>query len=175
MSSDPHLSRRPGASPESGTSRSGEAQPAHRIRVSVPGRCLVEEERAAFCVTSEVSVGGIGLRTALRTRVGERVQVELRHVGLVRGTIARIESDGFLFAPSGSRAEKVSLAGRFHRLAEEQGCVHAARRHERIRPDHTATLLHQLYGDPSPCEIVDMSLSGIAVLVDAPLEMGEVI
>lgn len=145
------------------------------VKVAVAGRCSVDDGRAAFCVSDEITTEGIFLKTALLVRRGEQVQVQLRNIGIFRGRAVRVMIGGFVVAPSGRPMELQRLVKKLRNASEAQAGTYAARRHARVRPDVTATLVSWRQGKAVSGQIIDMSASGIAVQLEANAEVGQII
>jgi hypothetical protein len=112
-----------------------------------------------------MSPGGISLMAPVQGRVGEHVVAYLDHIGRVEGLIARDTQKGFAVQMTlpASKRDKIAdqLTWLFNRdilgLPEE-------RRHERIEPNqkHCAIALDDRE-EAHICQIIDISISGIAI------------
>ena len=145
------------------------------IKVSIPGRCFIDENRVGFCVTDEIAAEGFRLKTAMPVRRSEQVRLQLRYIGLVHGSVVDIKSDGFIFAPSGNRAELNDLVKKLRDIAVKQGDFAAIRRHARLKPNKTEIQVSWSNGDSVIGNIIDISLSGIAFQFNGYVEVGVIL
>jgi hypothetical protein len=136
-----------------------------RVKVDLLGRYMLEDRREFPCQVINMSPGGLALIAPACGRVGERVVAYVDHVGRLEGLIARIFPSGFSMTIAASQRKRDKLAAQLTWLANRHILDMAEdRRHERIsHRDQMVTLVLE-DGTQEQCAIVDLSVSGVAVV-----------
>lgn len=144
-----------------------------RVRVVLPGRYMLEDRREYACQTIDISPGGVALAGMARGGVGERVIAYLNQIGRVEGTIARHLDDGFAIRMKLPIIKREKLADQLTWLANRQALGMAEdRRHERIPPRVSHSTLKLPSGQEHLAKLIDISISGAALLVAAKPPIG---
>lgn len=144
-----------------------------RVKVNVLGRYMLADKREYPCQTLDMSVGGVSLFAPVRGELGERVIVYLDQLGRVEGVIARLTKNGFTLAMSLPLMKREKLAEQLTWLInrDELG-MEEDRRHERVTPRATRTVLRLPDGDTHPVKLIDISLSGAALATEIQPALG---
>lgn len=104
---------------------------------------------------------------------GERLTVNLDHVGILKGQVTRLHADGFMMAIENGDAERLRLAGRIGWLKKRvMRAVADNRTYKRSLPHDPRSVL--LLADDSTlgCFVIDYSRSGVAVSADLVPDIG---
>lgn len=128
------------------------------------GRFMLENQREFPCQTINMSPGGVAVRAPVVGRVGERVVLYLEQIGRIEGHVARVFEDGFAIACSATRHKQEKLANQLTWLANRDILgLPEDRRHERVVPRNTRSLLRIEDGREYIVRLIDVSRSGAAV------------
>ncbi len=143
-----------------------------RVTLSIPGRYMLEDKREFPCRTVDFSLGGVALAAPVCGEIGERVIVYLDYLGRVEGTVTRHTPEGFALALSlpGNKREKIADQLTWLLNRDELGKVD--RRHDRIIPHRRHCILQLEDGREHLVKLVDISVSGAAVVTDLKILIG---
>ena len=138
-----------------------------RVKVDLLGRYMLEDRREFPCQVVDMSPGGMAVIAPQCGKPGERVVAYIDHVGRLEGMIARIFPSGFSMTIAASQRKRDKLAAQLTWLANRHILdLPEDRRHQRAAArDQTTTLLLE-NGSEEKCRIVDLSVSGVAVISD---------
>jgi hypothetical protein len=145
-----------------------------RVRVNLPGKLFVPaDSREAACTVLDMSPGGANLACDMAVVPETQVVLYIDGFGRFEGTIVR--SDG-----SNAGVRFVSTAMKRERTAEQltlfmnRGLLDDAdlRRDDRT-PTKGLTRFTRADGQLVPCEVLDLSMSGISVRTDVRPPVGE--
>jgi PilZ domain-containing protein len=136
-----------------------------RVKVDLLGRYMLEDRREFPCQVINMSPGGLALIAPECGRMGERVVAYIDHVGRLEGLIARMFPSGFSMTIAASQRKRDKLAAQLTWLANRHILdMPEDRRHQRsANRDQMVTLALQ-DGSKEQCAIVDLSVSGVAVV-----------
>ena len=149
-----------------------EAQPLERrrhqrVKVTVLGRYMLANRQEYPCQTLNMSPGGVALIVPVQGAVGERVICYLDQLGRVEGVIARLLDHGFALQINVPLIKREKLADQLTWLANRQALgMPEDRRHERIIPRNPRSTLILNDGREVLIKLIDVSLSGAALLSD---------
>jgi hypothetical protein len=144
-----------------------------RVKVVLPGRYMLEDRREYPCQTIDISPGGVAFAAEIKGGVGERVIAYLSQIGRVEGTISRHLDQGFAIQMKLPVIKREKLADQLTWLANRQALGMAEdRRHERIAPRFSHTMLKLPNGQEFLARLVDISISGAALSVAAKPPIG---
>ncbi len=147
-----------------------------RVKVTLLGRYMLADRREFPCQTMDMSPGGVLLFAPVKASAGERVIVYLDQIGRIEGTVARHTETGFALAINVPLMKREKLADQLTWLANRNALgMPEDRRHERIVPRSLRTTLIMPDGREYLAKIIDISLSGAAISVDAKPAMGTVV
>ena len=147
-------------------SRSQERRRHARVTVEVGGRLMLENRQEFPCETVNISAGGVLLRTEARGRSIERVVAYLDYFGRMEGIVVRTTEDGFALKVSLPPIKRDRIADLLTWLANRAALGNLEdRRHQRIVPRITETILQTESGSAVTARIIDISISGAAVQV----------
>ena len=147
-----------------------------RVKVDLLGRYMLEDRREFPCQVVDMSPGGMAVIAPQCGKPGERVVAYIDHVGRLEGRIARTYPSGFSMTISASPRKRDKLAAQLTWLANRSSLdLPEDRRHPRVpTPDQTATVRLESGGEEK-CGIVDLSVSGVAVISENRPPIGSVV
>jgi hypothetical protein len=144
-----------------------------RVKVSLLGRFMLEDRHEYPCQTVDISPGSAALITPVVGRLGERVIVYVDHLGRIEGEIVRIHDGGFAMTINATMRKKDKLAAKLTWLANRHELnLPEDRRHSRVTPSRPSVTLTFPDGRVYESRIIDLSLSGAALGVEARLPIG---
>ena len=147
-----------------------------RVRVNLLGRYMLADRREYPCQVQDMSPGGMALVAPVAGKAGERVVAYVDHLGRLEGTIVRVHQTGFAMTIAATSRKRDKLAAQLTWLANRHILgLPEDRRHERIVPKNPRTTMVMPDGATALCRIIDMSLSGAAVVSDTKPPVGSVI
>lgn len=164
------------------------AQPAHaacpsprrterrlhsRVAVALLGRYMLSDRQEYPCQSVDLSPGGGRVIAPVRGEIGERVVLYWEHLGRVEGRIVRHLPDGFTFSICATMRKRDKIASLLTWLASRRSLgLPEDRRHERIAPRKTASILKLENGREYSVRITDVSLSGAALSIGQKIPLG---
>jgi hypothetical protein len=144
-----------------------------RVKIVLLGRYMLEDRHEYACQTIDMSPGGVAIEGAVKGHIGERVVAYFNQVGRVEGAIARHFDKGFAIQMRLPVLKREKLAEQLTWLVNRQALgLPEDRRHERIAPHFTRTTLKTLDGGEYAARLIDISISGAAMNVDASPPIG---
>jgi PilZ domain-containing protein len=156
--------------------RSKERRRFRRVRIDLAGRYMLTDGREYPCQVVDMSAGGLGLTTPLAGKVGERVVLYLDHIGRLEGVIARVYPTGFAVKVAATARKRDKLAAQLTWLANRHSLGSPEdREHARITPTNTRAEIVLPDGTSVTCRLLNMSLSGAAMVSDHKPVVGTLI
>ncbi len=147
------------------TSLTSESRRYQRVKVDLLGRYMLEDRREFPCQVVDMSPGGMAMIAPQSGRLGERVVVYVDHIGRLEGVIARILPSGFSMTIVASQRKRDKLAAQLTWLANRNMLdLPEDRRHQRVAAQDQTTSVVLDDGSQENCRIVDLSVSGVAVV-----------
>ena len=144
-----------------------------RVRVKVYGRYMLEDRSEHPCQIIDMSPGDVAFRADRPGGLGEKVIAYLDHIGRIEGVVTRLFRDGFAITIVASDRKRDKLAAQLTWLANRHELdLPEDRRHERVIPRNPMSVLHLEDGQQYRCRIIDLSLSGAAVEIEAKPPIG---
>jgi hypothetical protein len=142
-----------------------ENRPYQRVKVDLLGRYMLEDRREFPCQVIDISPGGLALIAPQCGRLGERVVAYVDHIGRLEGLIARTFPSGFSMTIAASQRKRDKLAAQLTWLANRHILdMPEDRRHTRAASRDQMVTLALEDGSKEQCAIVDLSVSGVAVV-----------
>jgi hypothetical protein len=136
-----------------------------RVKVDLLGRYMLADRREFPCQVIDMSPGGVAMIAPQCGRLGERVIAYIDHVGRLEGSITRILPSGFSMTIAASQRKRDKLAAQLTWLANRHILdLPEDRRHQRIANRGETVTLVLADGSQEQCAIVDLSVSGVAVV-----------
>ena len=145
-----------------------------RVRIDLPGKLFLPTTAQEFpCTVVNVSPGGAMLHSDSPLQWGDKVVLYIDGIGRFEGVVARV--DGF-----GIGIDFTSTALKRERTAEQLTVFinrslvdeKTLRRHERVQVQGYCRLVRNT-GQITPCEVMDVSVSGMSVKTDIRPPIGE--
>ncbi len=147
-----------------------------RVKVAVLGRYMLSDRREYPCQTVDMSPGGVSLTCAVIGEVGERVVLYLEFIGRIEGVVARQTSGGFAVRLAATPRKRDKLASQLTWLANRDILgLPEGRSHERLVPEKPMVTLKLEGGREVAARLVDISLSGVAIVCAVKPAMGSVV
>jgi len=144
-----------------------------RSPLTLQGRYMLSDGSEFPCETVDVSPGGIEIRGLKSGQPGERVIVYIEDLGRIEGGILRSASGRFtveIRAPSKKQerlAEKIAWLVK----SQEEGLANRRTR-RRIDAAYEAIVMRTVDGQAFTAKLIDVSITGAAILVDIALPIG---
>ncbi len=138
-----------------------------RVKVRLAGRFMRSDRKEFDCASIDASPGGLAFSSEAGVQPGERIIAYLNQVGRIEGRVARTFPGGFAIQMSLPPAKREKLADQLTWLANRQSLgLPEDRRHERIAPRGRYTTLRLANGREFAASLIDISMSGAALIVD---------
>src|SRR6266581_1259596 len=137
---------------------------------------MLQDRREFPCQVVDMSPGNMSVEAPVIGEVGHRVVAYIDHVGRLEGSITRTSPTGFAMTISATRRKREKLAAQLTWLANRHILgLPEDRRHERIIPRNPRTTMVMPNGISVTCRIIDMSLSGAAIVSETKPPIGALI
>jgi hypothetical protein len=147
-----------------------------RVKVNLLGRYMLADRREFPCQVLNMSPGGIALIAPVSGQPGERIIAYIDHLGRLEGIIARQFLNGFAMTIAATPRKRDKLAAQLTWLANRKILnLPEDRRHGRITPRNPNGRLTLPSGINIGCRIIDVSLSGAAIAIVQPPEIGSMV
>ena len=147
-----------------------------RVKVRLTGRFMRSDRKEFDCVAIDMSPGGIALSADAGVNPGERIIAYLNQIGRVEGKVARTFAGGFAITMQLTPAKRDKLADQLTWLANRNSLgMPEDRRHERIPPRDRYTTLRLSNGREFAARLIDISMSGVAIIVDYQPPIGSAV
>lgn len=144
-----------------------------RVKVALIGRYMLSDRCEYPCQTIDISPGGLAVVAPVVGRPGERVIAYFDHIGRVEGVLVRAIPNGFAMTIAATPRKREKLADQLTWLANRQILgLPEDRRHDRLTPSRSRSLLILQDGREIPCRVTDVSLSGAAIQIDIQPPLG---
>jgi hypothetical protein len=147
-----------------------------RVKISLMGRYMLSDRTDYPCQSIDISPGGIAVAAPVCPKDGDRVIMYLDTLGRMEGTISRQLEDGFALKLNVPALKREKLANQLTWLANRTALgMPEDRRHDRIEPRNPRAIMTMADGQEFQVKIVDVSLSGVAIMVNTALELGSLV
>lgn len=149
-------------------------QGSSRYPVLVPALCLRSTGQEFHAVTVDMSIEGLRLRSATLPGVDERLNCNIRGVGPTEVRVDWVGACDFVVRLTGQDPTPGEVARRLIELSRRQAkASEAVRLYRRIVPQVTAVQITLEDGTAVAATILNLSASGVALSLDAPLVLGQ--
>lgn len=148
------------------TSGGADRRLEQRLRLVLPGRFTTQSRYDSPCVTQDVSPSGLGMLCSTPPRHYEEIELRLRDLGTIWGTVVRLTPSGFGVAITRTELPKLDLARLMISLSSsqrERPDNDSLRQAERIVPLLRDSTLHLKDGRQVPTRIANFSATGAAI------------
>ncbi len=147
-----------------------------RLPTNIKARFLINGETAGEGCVTDLSAGGMGIKTPVKAGVADHVVLHLAGGMRFDGRVVRITREGFSLVLDVSDARRRSLKRKLDSFfgAEDPPEELAIERRLSPRiagPEEYSICLTDT--DELKCRIIDMSLVGVAMKVDGELKLGD--
>jgi hypothetical protein len=144
-----------------------------RVSINLLGRFMLEDRREFPCQTQNISPGSLAINTPVIGRIGERVVAYVDHLGRIEGQIVRLYEGGFAMSINATLRKKDKLAAKLTWLANRHELnLPEDRRHDRVSPKVQVATVSLPDGREYRGRVVDVSLSGLALVMDVKPPIG---
>ncbi|SDM92575.1 hypothetical protein SAMN05216360_104278 [Methylobacterium phyllostachyos] len=147
-----------------------------RHRIILPALCWTARRRDFYAITTDISAEGVRFRSSSLLIPGEDLTCSIRHIGLLHARIDRAVGQEFVVSVRGDGPALASLARHFMALSRAQDLsVEPIRVDRRIVPKQKVVTVTLEDGHAVSGHVLNISASGVALLIDRTLELGATI
>jgi hypothetical protein len=144
-----------------------------RVPINMQGRLMLANYEEFECTVIDMSPGDMVVLCEGRPRSNERVVAYIDHLGRVEGNVFNVDGRGFSMSINATDRKREKLAAQLTWLANKHELgLPEDRRHDRLTPRTIQSELTLDDGTQYVCRIMDLSLSGAAVDVEARPPLG---
>ena len=133
-----------------------------RLKVSLQGRLMSEDEREYPFEVIDMSAGGMALLAPVSCQVGERIVAYIDNLGRLEGTVARAFEGGFAVQINASVQKRERIVNLLTWYANSE-LVADERQYERYAPRVVSQKLILPNGEVHNCQVIDISQSGASI------------
>lgn len=147
-----------------------------RHKFHIPVRFMFgDRSEDIFGELRNISAGGIALTTKVHAKIGASLVLYIDELGQFEGRVVRVFDGGFAVElTSSERKQKRTDKILDWYASGKKGALDDERRHPRAPASQTAQL-RRPNGIMVPCQVVDISMSGIGLEMDNPPNVGEIV
>lgn len=147
-----------------------------RIKLVLPALCWSQYRPDFYAVTDDINGFGIRFKSSLVPDLGESLTCSIRYAGSLETKVVRVGKQRFAVRVLRAEYPLKLVAQNLLSLAQEQnpGAM-AERTAPRLVPNNRDVVVTTPLGEMIPGRIINISASGAAVALDAPIEVGTLI
>lgn len=146
------------------------------VDLTLFGRFMREDKNEFPCQIKSMSAGSATIVTPNIGYIGERIIAYVDHLGRLEGKILRVFNGGFAMSVNATTHKRDKLAAKITWLANRHELsLPEDRRHERLEPKRSLTMIKLEDGRNYSARILDLSLSGAAVQLEVRPAIGTLI
>lgn len=147
-----------------------------RVPLDVYGRYMLPDRSEHDCRITEMSPGDALVEAPASAAPGSRIIMYIDSIGRIEGKIARDHDRGFSVVYNLHDRKRERVAAKLTWLANRHELnLPEDRRHERVVPRNTHSVLGLSDGREYSCKIIDLSLSGAAVEIAVRPALGTLV
>jgi hypothetical protein len=144
-----------------------------RVALNCLGRFMRADKSEYTCRLIDISAGGAAIQSPQGVQMGERVVAYFDEIGRIDGPVVRLIDGGFALQIIATQHRREKLVAQLTWLINRKTLgIPDSRRHDRSVPSVTESSLVFSDGSQQPCTIVDVSISGAAILTSPAPRMG---
>lgn len=144
-----------------------------RVAVALLGRYMLSDRQEYPCQSIDMSPGGLAVVAPVLGAIGERVVCYLEQIGRVEGLVTRQYQHGFALGYNVPLIKREKWADQLTWLANRQALgMPEDRRHGRITPKQLRTTMVLPDGTTLAVRLLDISISGAAIISDLRPALG---
>ncbi|MBO9132762.1 PilZ domain-containing protein [Rhizobium sp. B230/85] len=144
-----------------------------RVPINMQGRLMLANYDEFECMVVDMSPGDLYVICEGRPRANERVIAYIDHLGRIEGLVISLDNRGFNMSINATDRKREKLAAQLTWLANKHELgLPEDRRHDRLTPKSATVELTLEDGSVYNCRLMDLSLSGAAVDVEARPALG---
>lgn len=138
-----------------------------RVSVTLLGRFMRENRQEYPCKLFDISVGGAAMMSPVTVTEGEKIIAYFDSIGGLEGHVVRSFEGGFAVRFEATQHRREKLAAQLTWLINN-GKIPGLeeRRHERIVPKNTTSMLKIGDAEPIQVQVIDVSISGASIAID---------
>jgi hypothetical protein len=139
-----------------------------RVPVSVFGRFMRDDKQEYPCEVINMSAGGMALLSPVACADQERIVAYLDKFGRIEGVVVRSFEGGFVVRILASPAKCEKIANSLTWITNEKALgLTDKRSYERVAVANPASKLILPSGEVVACKVIDVSLSGASIAIEA--------
>lgn len=147
-----------------------------RIKLVLPALCWSQYRPDFYAVTEDLNGFGIRFKASLVPSVGEKLTCSIRHAGSLETTVVRVGKQRFAVRVLRAEYPLKLVAQNLVSLAQEQNpSMLAQRTASRLVPNNRDVVVTTPLGEMIPGRTLNISTSGAAVSLDAPIQVGTLV
>lgn len=144
-----------------------------RVALTLLGRFMRSNKQEYPCKLHDISVGGAAMMAPVDVEMGERIVAYFDQLGGLEGGVVRLFEGGFAIQLQATQHKREKLVAQLTWLINRSELTpEDERKHERIVPENTESMLKLDEGIVIPCQILDVSISGASIGTEARPPMG---
>lgn len=150
-----------------------ERRRTQRVKLALLGRFMRQDRMEFACQMIDMSPGSAAFYSPVKPDMGEKVIAYLDQIGRIEGIVTRHFETGFAIQMNVPAMKREKLANQLTWLANRHDLgMKEDRQHERIVPNSTRIILKLADGREFMAKLIDISISGAAMTVEANAPMG---
>jgi hypothetical protein len=145
-----------------------------RVPLTLLGRFMRANKQEFPCKLHDVSAGGAAIIAPVEVEEGERIVAYFDQLGGLEGSVVRLFEGGFAIQLSATQHKREKLIAQLTWLINRGELTgEDERKHERIVPNSTKSMLKLDEGIVIPCQVLDVSISGASIGTEARPPIGQ--
>jgi hypothetical protein len=147
-----------------------------RVAVSAKGRFMRPDYSEQDCIVDTMSPLEAVFSCDTPADIGERIVAYLEHIGRIEGEVTEIGRQSFSISIKATDRKRDKLSAQLAWLDKKIRLgLPEDRRHERLAPSNVGSEIKLEDGRTFSCRIIDLSMSGAGIELDASLDIGTIL
>jgi hypothetical protein len=145
-----------------------------RVALTLLGRFMRANKQEFPCKLHDVSAGGAAIMAPVEVEEGERIVAYFDQLGGLEGTVTRLFDGGFAIQLIATQHKREKLVAQLTWLINRNELTgEDERKHERIAPKNTESMMKLDEGIVIPVRVLDVSISGASIGTEARPPIGQ--
>lgn len=145
-----------------------------RVALTLLGRFMRANKQEFPCKLHDVSAGGAAIMAPVEVEEGERIVAYFDQLGGLEGTVTRLFEGGFAIQLIATQHKREKLVAQLTWLINRNELTgEDERKHERISPGNTESMMKLDEGIIIPVRVLDVSISGASIGTEARPPIGQ--
>ena len=145
-----------------------------RVALTLLGRFMRANKQEYPCKLHDVSVGGAAIMAPVEVEEGERIVAYFDQLGGLEGNVVRLFEGGFAIQLNATQHKREKLVAQLTWLINRSELTgEDERKHERIVPNNTESMMKLDEGIVIPVRVLDVSISGASIGTEARPPIGQ--